>query len=187
MVLVYVWKNMKTIIFSLLIVASSTLASFAETATDAAKVYFKLLQEKNFDKIGELYAPEALADFKGMMSFINEIPDEAAQVLPSLFGEGATKESVKALGDEEFFETFMKSIFNQLGAGEILFDNVDFLGEVPEGEVVHVLSRNNVSLGEIKVSQMEILSLKKVDDKWLLLLKGDMQGIAAQIKAGFGL
>ena len=71
-------------------------------------------------------------------------------------------------------------------AGGLNFDGMEVLGEVKEGaNVAHVVMRNRVSVGEIEIEAMEVVSFKKVGKDWKALLSGKMKGLANQLRTAF--
>ncbi|TPW17947.1 MAG: hypothetical protein FD130_457 [Halothiobacillaceae bacterium] len=121
-----------------------------------------------------------------MMDFIYEIPAEKQlHFLDTFFGAGATKESVSKLSDKEFFASFLGAAMAQAEAvGGINFGAMEVLGEVKEGnDIAHVVTRTKVSVGEVEVEAMEVVSFKKSGDSWKALMSGKMKGMANQLRA----
>jgi hypothetical protein len=161
---------------------------FADTPEEVCGVYFNLLREGEWGTVAELYDSQALADFKDMMSFILEIPDEeATEVFSAIFGPGTTKEDLTAMSDSEFFSSFLGGVMAQTAViGQLDFTDYKVLGSVPEGDDVrHVVTRMHVELGEIKVEAMEVISFRKRGDDWKILMQGKMKGVAEQLRKGF--
>jgi len=150
-----------------------------------SRSYLEMLKQKQWAKIADLYDPKALSDFREMMSFILEVPDEAAsKVLPSLFGPGSTKESITSMSDLQFFSSFLQGITAQaVQLGQLDFKKIDVLGSVSEGDSIqHVITRTYASIGDIDMESMEVISFRKTDDKWRILLQGKMKGMAQHLK-----
>lgn len=172
---------------SFLLILFASKAS-AQSASDAANDYFEVFKNGEYAKAADFFDPTALKDFREMLDLGDALPAEAAQQFyPILFGAGSTKESVAAMNDVEFFGGFLTFVMNQAAqAGQLNFDKVEILGEVPEGEdVVHVLTRSFVSMGAMEMESMEVISFRKVDDKWMAMLSGKMKGMAAQLRSAF--
>ena len=158
------------------------------SASAQAKAYFGTMKEKKFDELSAYFAPSALKNFREMMGFLNELPvEEAAEPLTMFFGEGATAESVQEMSDAEFFGGFMNFVMGRAEmAGGLNFEKIEVLGEVAEGEdLMHVVTRNKISVGEIEVESMEVMSFKKEDGKWRAVLQGEMKGLAEQLRSAF--
>jgi hypothetical protein len=180
---------MKTLFLAASTFLFSIASVFAGPASEAAKAYYTTLKTKDYPAAAKHFDPAALKSFREMLSFFNELPDEeAADTLSMFFGEGATKDSVKKMSDSEFFAAFLKGLMQEAEeAGGVEFGDFQVLGEVPEGEdVIHVVTRNKVGVGELKIESMEVMSFKKAGDSWKAMLNGEMSGVAAQLKAAFG-
>lgn len=149
--------------------------------TEQAKVFYAALTESDFEKAAGCFAPEALASFKEMMSALQEIPeDQADLVAQSIFGGGLSLDSLFALEPKQFFAKFFETIFSQLGSVD--FSNMDIIGELPEGDMRHLVIRNKVAAAGITIEKMEVASFKKVGDDWMMILSGEYKGMAEQIR-----
>ena len=176
---------MKRVITALIFFILATAPAFSETPEAISKSYFDLLKTQQWDKISALYDIESLHEFREMLSLITELPDEAeSQVLPQFFGPGTTRESLKAMDDAIFFASFLKSVMAQTAAlGQFDFKKIDVLGSVPEGDSLsHVVTRTAFGMGDISMESIEVISFRKTDTGWKILLQGKMKGIAQQIK-----
>lgn len=157
----------------------------AQTPEEISKSYFSLLKAQKWDEVAALFDPSALRDFRDMMLFLLEMPDELApKVLGQFFGPGSTKATVKAMSDTVFFSSFLRGVMAQAGEmGRLDFTEVEVLGSIPEGERVrHVVTRAHIGLGEVTLEEMEVISFSKTDAGWRILLQGRMKGMAHQIK-----
>jgi hypothetical protein len=123
------------------------------------------------------------------MEFYKAIPEQNRnQFIETFFGAEYTVESLEKLNDTEFFSGIFNAIMKQIGAsGDLNFDGLEILGGVNEGkDITHLVTRNRVSVGEIEMETMEVLSLKKHGDDWKIMLSGKISGLPAQLKAAFG-
>ena len=162
-----------------------TTAAFAAEPEELSKTYFKMLSQQQWDEIAKLYDPASLKEFRETMSFLVEVPDEAAsRVLGGFFGPGATKDSVKALSDQAFFSFFLRGVMAQASQlGELDFRKVETLGTIVESDTLnHVVVRTDIGLGAMSMEAMEVLSFKKKDGRWGLLMQGKLKGLAQRIK-----
>lgn len=160
----------------------------AQTPSEAVKAYFKVLRQKDFDAAVDFFDPVALGEFRQTMSFVDEIPPQSQQkFFETFFGPGVTKASTSKLSNAEFFSAFFRAVMAQVeAAGNLNFDGMEVLGEVmEEPDIAHVVTRNKVSVGNIEVEAMEVVSLRKNGDSWKTLMSGKMKGIATQLRAAF--
>jgi hypothetical protein len=175
--------NKLFLIMTVLLLTCSTV--FAKSASETATDYFSVLRQKDYDRAAAFFDPNALGAFRQMMSFMSEIPKEAQEeVYTTFFGAGANKESIAKMSNARFFASFLRFIMASADeAGGLKFGKVDILGEVMEGkDVAHVVTRSNVSVGDIEVEAMEVVSFKKHGKEWKTLLSGNIKGLANQLK-----
>ena len=176
--------NMKLIAIIFLFVFVDSV--HANSASQAAVSYFDALKRKDFNSAATYFDPNALHDFRETMGFVSEVPDKGPNSFINVFfGPNATKESVLKLTDSEFFSAFLKAVMTQAEArGGINFNGMEVLGEVMEGSALsHVVTRNKVSVGEVEVEAMEVVSFRLVGKEWKALMSAKMKGIANQIRA----
>ncbi|WP_105103713.1 hypothetical protein [Microbulbifer pacificus] len=177
---------MKYLVFSFLAIFSSIV--FAETASDRAQVYFNDLAEGRYAQAAEHFDPKQLREFRELMSFYTVLPEnERSQFINSFFGENETEESVKNKSDVEFFAGLFSFIMLRAeAAGGINFDGMEILGEVKEGDdTSHLVTRNKVSVGEVNLEAMEVVSLRRIDKHWKVMLSGKLKGLPQQLEKAY--
>jgi hypothetical protein len=173
--------------FVIILVIFSNFA-WAENPTERAEMYFSDIENRNYSAAAEHFDPVQLKEFREMMEFYKEIPTEAqAQFIKTFFSEEQTVESIAKLSDTEFFSGLFNFIMKQAEAtGGVSFDGLEILGEVKEGQnISHLVTRNRVSIGELEVEAMEVVSMKKVGNEWRMMMSGKIKGLPQQIKAAF--
>ena len=146
------------------------------TAPETTSAFFEQLQKGNYEAAAAFFDPPAVKEFRESLNIIDEAPLAAqSQFREAFFGAGATAESIAKLSDLEFFSFFLKAALGQAEAlGTANFDSMEVLGEVMEGpDLAHVVTRTKVSVGEIEVEGMEVVSCRKRGDEWKLLLSGE--------------
>ncbi len=109
---------------------------------------------------------------------------DAGEFRRALFGNRDV-ETIRALPDTEFFAGFMGAMFSQTPAiGEVLEGaEMKVIGRIMEGETAHVVTRLEMSVDDIDVSKIEVMSFERDDGSWRALLTGEVSGIAAAIAA----
>lgn len=167
--------------------AAAITFSIPAFAADSPEAYvqesFTTLQEGNYEEAADYYSEDALADFRGMMGFINELPDEAsAGFYNYFFGEEASAESVEELTDAQFFANFLEGMFTGGPTGEVDLANFEVLGSVDKEDMHYVVTRNKVNAGEMEIESLEVVPVKETDGDYKLTLTGRMKGAAAQMK-----
>ena len=177
---------MKIVRYVMVILLLSSSPAFAKTVSETADDYFNTLKQKDYNRAATFFDPAALGEFRQIMSFVNEIPDEGQQQFYTLFfGPKASRESITKLSDADFFASFLRATMAQAETvGGVNFETMEILGEVMEGkDVAHVVTRNKVSVGEVELEAMEVVSFKKIGSEWKALLSGKIKGLASQMKA----
>jgi hypothetical protein len=177
---------MKIVRFVITILLLSTSLAFAKTASETATDYFNVLKQKDYGRAATFFDPAALGEFRQMMSFVDEIPAEGQkEFFAVFFGPEASRESIARLSDSHYFASFLRATMAQAeSVGGVNFGKMEILGEVMEGkDVAHVVTRNKVSVGEIELETMEVVSFKRTGSEWKALLSGKIKGVAGQLKA----
>lgn len=172
------------IAFVVLVLSSSSI--HGATAPETTEAFFEQLQKGDFEAAARFFDPPELTEFRKSLEIINQAPATAQQQFrEAFFGAGSTAESIAALSDTEFFASFLRAAIAQAEAqGTANFDGMEVLGEVMEGpDLAHVVTRNRVSVGEIEVEGMEVVSCKKRGDEWKLQVSTEMKGLANQIRS----
>lgn len=163
--------------------------SAAETPEDVANRYFEALQEHGLSAVGDFLHPDGLAKFKQMMmpvvSFVDEQGD--APMLAAFFA-GATIEEVEAMLPADFMSGFLSIITAQTEElGAIHFDEIEVLGSLKEADdLVHVLTRVTVGVGELAMTDMEVVSVRPYEGSWRILLTGELEGLARTLRVQTG-
>ena len=178
---------MKTlrVAFAALLLSSSTVVLGAN-APDTVAVFYEQLEKGDFKAAAAFFDPPALSEFRDSLGIINEAPAAAQQQFrEAFFGAGATAESVAKMSNQDFFASFLRTALAQAKElGKVNFDGMEILGEVMEGpDLAHVVTRNTVSVGDIEVEGMEVVSCRRRGDEWKLLVSSQMKGLANQIRA----
>lgn len=170
--------------FAVLLLSSGLV--YGATAPETTAAFYAQLQKGDFEAAAGYFDPPALTEFRQSLNIINDAPPAAQQQFrEAFFGAGATAESIAKMSDRQFFASFLRSAITQAEAlGRVNFDDLEILGEVMEGpDVAHVVTRNQVTVGDVKVEGMEVVSCKKRGDEWKLLVSTQMKGLANQIRA----
>lgn len=159
--------------------------AWADTASAEAAAYFDALRQKDYARAAAHFDPVALREFSETTSFVNELPPALQRdFLAAFFGPSATLASVAALSDAERFAAFLRVVMES--APGVVFQGVTVIGEVPEGEDMrHVVTRSRLSANGVELDAVEVISFRRADGKWRVLMSGKMKGLAAQVRAAF--
>ncbi len=157
----------------------------AESAAETAAAYFDALRQRDYARAAAYFDPVALQEFRDTTSFVSELPPAMQrEFLVTFFGATATAEKVEALSNAERFAAFLRVVMES--APGVVFQGVTVIGEVPEGEDMrHVVTRSRLSANGVELDAVEVISFRRADGKWRVLMSGKMKGLAAQVRAAF--
>jgi hypothetical protein len=161
-------------------------------APDAfAKKALAALKDDRIEEFAKMMHPEALKEFRGLLMTVVAAAGEKGQEkqVLALFDGAKSADDLKEFTDVKFFTAFYRTVTKlqpqlkeMLGGSE-----VQTLGSVAEGkDKMHVLYRMTMSVQGAKVTKMAVLSLRKTESGWGMLLDGDIEGMGAMLKQRFG-
>ena len=180
---------MKTILRSLLLAlllptAMVQAQAAADTPEAVAGALFSRMQGGDMRGAAELFDPAALKEFHDMLGPVVEmLADDgaASPAIGSLFGDASPKQ-LKSASDAEFFAAMLGGI---LGRSGVKLESQQVIGSIAEGpDLRHVVTRNTASGMGLTITEMEVVSLRRVDGAWRALLSGQMKGMADAIRRG---
>lgn len=171
--------------FSILAFACPLLA--AELTPDlsaeqvAAESYARM-SAGEWDRAAETFDPAALKQFREMIAPILEGPMGEGMV-GMFYGAGKTADDIRKMNDTAFFAGFMRNI---AGGVAVSLKGQEILGSVPEGaDRLHLVTRASVEAMDIRMTQMEVVTMNRTPQGWRLALSGKFDGMAqAMRKAG---
>jgi hypothetical protein len=170
-------------IATVLVLACATLASAQSEAPDAvARRAAEATARADWKAFAELMHPAALADFRRMFREIVAI-DGAAELRKSFFGIDTLAE-YDALTDAGTFEALMKGLATNVpGMAEALGSlSMEVVGVLPEGEeLAHVVYRTGASIENLTISKTAVMTLRRHDGQWRMLLNGAIEGLAERL------
>lgn len=144
--------------------------------------YMAAMKEGRYKDMAGVMHPEALEKFAGMMRPLLEagLQDEGEGGEMFRAFKGLTPEALKKLTPADLFSGLLD------GLGQVVPDmreamrsaTVKPIGSVPEGDLVHVVCRSSFSMQEISMSSVQVISLKKSEEAWRVLLTAEMEGLA---------
>jgi hypothetical protein len=151
------------------------------TPEAAVTEYMAAIKNEGITVASRYMHPDELTRFKDMLMplFRKEASAKERPMTTAMFGPDATLEKIQALPGAEFMTALFKLVGDQLEG--VNFDSVEILGSLPEGEVIHVVTRVKVSMKQITMRQMEVVSLKQHEGRWKLMLSGQFEGLASAL------
>lgn len=161
------------------------LAQSAETPESVAKAYFAAMKAGDWAKCAGYMHPEALASMKRSFGAVVK-SDKSERTARDIFGLNGNADFEK-LSDATVFERLMDFIASAVPELKtaLASSTNNVLGQVGEGqELVHIVYRTLLKLGQGEVSQVELISLKKSGTAWRALLTADMEELFEKFAEG---
>lgn len=176
-------RRRRTTIAALLLLCCAAALSAQSEAPDAvAKRAAEATSRADWKAFAELMHPAALADFRRMFREIVAL-EGAAELRKTFFGIETVAE-FDALTDAGTFEALMKGLAaNVPGVAEALGSlSMEVVGVLPEGEeLAHVVYRTGASIENLTMSKTAVMTLRRHDGQWRMLLNGAIEGLARQL------
>jgi hypothetical protein len=170
---------------ALMCLAGPARAAPAAKPESVVQDYFAALQQNGLTSAADFMHPDELRRFKEMIFPILAAEDAAGRhdLREAMFGANATMGDAESASPADFLRAFMRFVAARMSDAKPHFDRIEVLGAIPEGDVVHVVTRVYVGVGDLAVRQMEVVSLKPSGDDWKLMLTGQMEGLAQALRA----
>ena len=154
----------------------------AATPEAAVKEYMAALQKDGMSAVSHHLHPDELKRFKEMLlPLFRKDAAGKSEAIRGIFGPEATLISVEAMPPAEVMNGVMRLVGDQLK--EASFGAVEIIGTVSENDIVHVVTRIETKVKEIKMRNMTVVSTKKSGAEWKLMLTGELEGLAAALSA----
>lgn len=155
------------------VIAQSTEA----TPESVAKEYIAASTSGDWAKAATFIDPEALVSFKKMFGEVMKM-DKKNEAGKELFGLKNNAE-FEQLSEEQVFVKLISMLVTVLPQMKQMLSEAQntILGQVPEGnDVVHILYRMKMKIGDGSISKVDVMSMKKTGGNWRLKLSEEMEG-----------
>ncbi len=173
-------------VFLFLLFASSIQVN-AQTANDASgpdwkqfvQRSFEALKAEKYDEYAAMLHPLEAAELKRTMILAFTMVKDTTvdqQIAQMLFK--TSNLTAAAMLDSVTFTSRLLGGVLSLPAVKGMLTNaeMEILGAIPEGkELMHVLYRSTILMGETRVSQIEVSTLQRYNNGWTLTLDGEME------------
>lgn len=168
-----------------------TVAAHAQTPPDTpeamAEAFLTAFRDTDWERCAALMHPDALEDFKGILMEIAEI-DSSGAFVQMFFGEDAGPDVLAETPPDGVFRQFIAAIMEEVPMMGAMLGGLDaeIIGHVEEGDsLAHVVSRNRIDVMGAQFTQMEVISLRRYEGGWRLLLTGDMENMVTVFRQQF--
>lgn len=138
--------------------------------------YFSTMQEKGLAGVLPFLHPEALLDYKAQVLAVYRI-DKGGRMTRAVFGEKATLAELEAMPAEKFLAKALAHTSDRMGqdVGKML-QSVEVIGVVPEGELVHAVSRSVAIVFGQKITTVSVTTLKRHRGEWRAMMESKTEG-----------
>lgn len=171
-------KISMTTIFLCLCLCLPVMAQSTEvTPESVAKEYIAASTAGDWAKAATFLDPEALGSFKNMFGEVMKM-DKKNEAGKELFGLKNNAE-FEQLSGEQVFTKLISMLVTMVPQMKQMLSEAEntILGQVPEGnDVVHILYRTKMKIGDGSMSKVDVMSLKKSGTIWRLKLSEEMEG-----------
>lgn len=152
------------------------------SAEQVAAESYARMRAGEWESAAETFDPAALKQFREMIAPIIEGP-MGEGMIGIFYGAGKTADDIRSMNDTTFFAGFMRNI---AGGVAVSLKGQEILGGVPEGaDRLHLVTRASVEAMDIRMTQMEVVTMNRTPQGWRLALSGKFDGMAqAMRKAG---
>lgn len=178
---------MKTCLLAVALLFGGICAANAQTPEDVVRAATEATNARGMAAMADFVHPEELQRFKDKLAplFVEQPSESVTWLLHKIFGEDATAASVKKMPPALFLANYVRFAEAQMPDAKPHVDDLQILGSVREGELVHLVTRSVVTTGTVQQTRMEVVSMKPYGDSWRTLLTGDVESMSQAIRAGF--
>jgi hypothetical protein len=157
-----------------------------EPPEPAVKKALAALREERFEDFAKAMHPDELKDLKkSLMAALTVAAKEGREKQFLRLMKAKSIDDLKDLSDVQFFASLTSNMFRldmtikqTFGAAE-----ADLIGNVREGKnVAHVVCRVKMKIEGVPTTHMDVVSVKKTDDGWRLLLPSQVEVFASLVK-----
>jgi hypothetical protein len=139
-----------------------------------------------WDSVASLMHPDALRSLRGLLTPVLQHPG-GDEIRRQLFDVRSIAEA-DGLSDAAIFSRLTRASMGEPTLAEAMRNaSIDILGIVAEGaDTAHVVFRLAMTVDDIPVSRMDVMTLGRYQDTWRGLLKGDVSALAAALRRSLG-
>ncbi|HMO49652.1 MAG TPA: hypothetical protein PKE26_02975 [Kiritimatiellia bacterium] len=169
-------------------------ASFLARATTPEELvtrYFEAFKKGDMEAVaGEMHLGE-LTKFKDTLLPVLEqtIVSSAAgpgrdELMIRQFTNRDDMETIREESPRAFFVRFMRWVMklNPMMSQTMSAASIETLGHIIEKDMAHVVYRIHIDMMGAKVSQLNVMSVKKEDEAWRLMMTGEIEGMGKMLQ-----
>lgn len=166
---------------ALVISACAGAAELSQSPEAATREIMTAIQQQGMSGAAKFTHRDELIRFKAtMLDACRRNSAKGDPLLQGIFGKTVTLDTAAAISPEEFMEKFLRVIGVQVKG--FTFKSFVVLGTVREGELAHVVTRNEMDAPKgVAVSYINVTSLRPDNGHWKMLLKPEMDNLAGYL------
>ena len=174
--------------FCLSVLLLVSAAALGNSRTAVVEQYVNALGTQNYKAAAQLVRSRDLTDFKQAFVVLFRAEAQAGQseFLKTVFGAKATLDDALNSPPDAFFAAVVQFVFSQASKVDVKLKTLPamVLGEIPEGsEVVHVLARTSIVIGDVNTSKVEVFSLTQEGAQWKIVMPDQLRGMGRAFQA----
>ena len=174
---------LKDTTLALLLLLSTS--AYATSPEDLTVQYYQHIDKNQWNKIADMLHESALNEFKTqLLPLLNSEANNGRNgLLKKTFGKQATYEDAKKASEKVFFVNVISNVAGLIKNSGIKNTQTMVIGKVTENDdLVHVLVRERYKLGDMMLTNMEVLSYKQAGKDWALLLSGKIHALVQTLQ-----
>lgn len=160
---------MKKIIFTILFFSLiiSLVVGQNESPESIVQKLHDFIRNNNWTEVAKLYSPNALNEYKSAIILALESvrEEERSNVTKIILGETISVDEIKDMQPDSLMGNAVANMMRQVSAMGAKFDKLEIIDSEEENEnLVHVMRRVNIIIGDSTISKIEQQSLEKIDN-----------------------
>jgi len=154
--------------------------------------YTQAMRDGDYLGMARAMHPGDLRDFKELLATVGQSAENQGQFreFGALFPGVRNMEQFRAQTPEEVFARLMKAVVGMMPELRAILAGAEIqvLGAVTEGEdLIHVVHRMRMQVEGTTVTTIDVISLRKFDDRYFILIDEQVRGIATALQRQFGI
>lgn len=179
-------KN-KLLIALLIVITTGMVAAHAQrTPEEMITLYFDAFKAGNYELMSaNMHADELAKLQKELLPVVARGIDAAQsgatkdELAMKLFADSESYEVISKESPEAFFIRFMNWLnrMNPMMKNTLAGSSIATVGHVTEGDLAHVVYRVSVNIAGTRMTQLNVMSVKKDGEDWKLMMSGEIEGM----------
>jgi hypothetical protein len=154
---------------------------------DVVNVYLGHLRGGHYDDVAKSMDPDACVRLRSMLlPVVKEAHKSNPEAgLLKMFDGIETTEGLEKLTPPQFVASFFGGLskINPIFRDALASTTATIIGSVPEGpDVLHVVCRISTNNAGLTLTKMGVISIKKTNSKWGVMLSAEIENMADQIR-----